>query len=314
MDAAMLLLQNSGRQAEALRQEVGLLWELTAGNVWSTQTDADAASGKAVPSGAVAAEISSIGGKTTEQSGEQVSAAVVRVESLGKNRYDQASAFSDTTKFTIEDGVITGTATNFLGVLVRVPADLAGKTLTFSAWMKTETTTNLRVSCQKDGAILSDGNYVNSTTQFARSAVTFTAQDGVLVNIRYGSSAGTIYVKDVQLEVSEAATDFEPYGAVDTLEIPAAVRALEGYGQSEIGGDGNVLDLADGTYTEIGHYVDGAWTPLDEPEVTDVSALLPDNMLEVRPGGTLVFVQKDGTELEVPSTVDYLIKLSEVTP
>lgn len=97
-----------------------------------------------------------------------------------------------------------------------------------------------------------------------------------------------------------------------TLEIPAAVRALEGYGQSAFGGDGNTLDLADGTYTEIGHYVDGVWTLLDTPSVTDVSSLLPNNMLTTEAGGTLTFVSEAG--LAVPNSVDYLIKLSEVTP
>lgn len=106
---------------------------------------------------------------------------------------------------------------------------------------------------------------------------------------------------------------FTPDITVATLDIPDAVRALEGYGQSEIGGSGNVLDLADGTYTEVGHYVDGVWTALDTPVTVDVSSMLPDNMLDAEAGGTLTFRQ-EGTELAVPNSVDYLIKLSEVTP
>lgn len=93
---------------------------------------------------------------------------------------------------------------------------------------------------------------------------------------------------------------------VATLDIPDAVRALEGYGQSEVGGDGNVLDLADGTYTEIGHYVDGVWTALAEPVVTDVSAMLPDNMLDTEAGGTLTFRQEGiAPYLNVASRVEY---------
>lgn len=48
------------------------------------------------------------------------------------------------------------------------------------------------------------------------------------------------------------------------------------------------------------------------PEVYDISDYLPDNMLDVEPGGSLTFVQEDDTTLEIPNSVDYLVKLSEV--
>ncbi len=52
---------------------------------------------------------------------------------------------------------------------------------------------------------------------------------------------------------------------------------------------------------------------IETPEVYDISEYLPDdNMLDTEPGGSLTFVQEDDTTLEIPNSVDYLVKLSEV--
>lgn len=91
---------------------------------------------------------------------------------------------------------------------------------------------------------------------------------------------------------------------LDTLPIHAAIQALDGYGQSEIGGNGNTLDLAARKFTKIGHYVYGVWTALETPVETDISAYLSDNSITVEAGGTLTFTQED-TELPVPSEVTY---------
>lgn len=67
IDAAMLLYAGSARTAaeqEKQQKSLDLLWKLTEGVAYETQTDTDAAYSKTVPSGAVAAEIGSIGGKT----------------------------------------------------------------------------------------------------------------------------------------------------------------------------------------------------------------------------------------------------------
>lgn len=96
--------------------------------------------------------------------------------------------------------------------------------------------------------------------------------------------------------------------ALGTLAIPAAVRALEGYGQSPVGGAGNVLDLAAMRYTEAGRYVNGAWSALETPAVADVSAYFEDNSIAVEAGGSLTFAQ-NGTEIPVPNSVTYSIAL-----
>ena len=94
------------------------------------------------------------------------------------------------------------------------------------------------------------------------------------------------------------------------VRIPASVRRLEGYGESEVGGSGNTLDLAAGTFTEIGHFVDGVWTELDEPLVTDVSEMLPDPIVPAAGGGTLTFVQTSGETLPASAEVDCFLPLS----
>ena len=99
---------------------------------------------------------------------------------------------------------------------------------------------------------------------------------------------------------------------LDVLEIPDAIQALEGYGESDIGSTGNTLDLAEKKFTENGHYVEGVWTALEEPVVTDVSAYLSDNALGVEVGGTVTFEQSNDLKVEVENEVEYLVKLEEV--
>lgn len=133
------------------------------------------------------------------------------------------------------------------------------------------------------------------------------------VSLYYYSDGNTVlnYENCGIMEGSVNVVPFSPYIEANML-IPESVRALEGYGESEVGGNGNTLNLVDGTYTEIGHYVVGVWTALAEPAVTDVAAYLADNSLEVEVGGTVTFEQSNDLKIEVPNEVEYLVKLEEV--
>lgn len=308
VDAAMLLHAGSVRTAAEQaqqRKELDLLWKLTAGVAYETQTDTDAAYQKTVPSGTVAAEIGSIGGKTVERDETPVSAKVTEVRSVGKNLFDKEHIVKVVGKYRNDQGleVTSGSDTSYTKMFVPV----SGST-TYSQSGALKASSDYQVGVYFFDA---EKNWISKSTSASKSSRTFTTPENCrYIDLQFRND--TWQPDEIQIELGSAATDYAPYHA-DTLEIPAAVRALEGYGESEIGGDGNTLNLADGTYTEIGRYVDGVWTLLDTPVVTDVSGLLAGTVLDTEAGGTLTFVQEGGTELAVPSSVEYLIKLSEVT-
>ena len=100
--------------------------------------------------------------------------------------------------------------------------------------------------------------------------------------------------------------------SLGTIAIPAEVRALEGYGQSN-GSDYNYLDFETKKFVEVGHYVNGVWTA--HAQEIDVSAYInDDNLLTVEGGGKLTFTQSNLTvNIPVPNDTEYAINLSEAT-
>lgn len=112
----------------------------------------------------------------------------------------------------------------------------------------------------------------------------------------------------VSADVKEIRTTKADTTTLDSLAIPDAIRALDGYGQSEIGGNGNTVDFVSKKYIEIGHYVGSVWTPFDEPVETDISSMFSSNGIKVEAGGSVVFTQTS-TQLQVPSSVTYFIKI-----
>lgn len=95
----------------------------------------------------------------------------------------------------------------------------------------------------------------------------------------------------------------------DILPIPEAVRALDGYGESnpDDATEYNAIKwLSNGKciYSHKGNVVDGAWVPLAKEEITDISDILPaDNLLRVQPGGTITPVNE--YSYAVPTKITY---------
>lgn len=92
---------------------------------------------------------------------------------------------------------------------------------------------------------------------------------------------------------------------VKTLTVPAAVRALTGYGQT-----GSAIAYNSGAKTWAFSY-NGVAT-----DITDLMADFENYLNEVEPGGTLTFVNSHGADygIPVPSQIDHYRNLSEVTP
>lgn len=98
-------------------------------------------------------------------------------------------------------------------------------------------------------------------------------------------------------------------GTPSTLPIPEAVRALEGYGESnpDDANEYNAIKwLSNGKciYSHKGNIVDGAWVPLAKEEITDISNILTaDNLLRVQPGGTITAINE--YNYAVPTKITY---------
>lgn len=251
--------------------------------------------------------------------GALLSAPVLAVEAVGYNMFDKSNYNGINGYFSSDTPITLGTGRK----IVYFPAE--PNTAYAATRLAVSSNERFQIGYTKvkpESGVDVYGISSAEQSQTAGNRMTITTTTGAdakyLVVWAYwsddASALDTLCVNRSQPDTSVSPHNGEsvPYHK-ETLEIPAAVRALEGYGESPVGGDGNTLNLSAGTYTEIGHYVDGVWTALDAPVVTDVSALLPDNMLGVEAGGTLTFVQADDLALEVPSSVDYLVKLSEVT-
>lgn len=111
-------------------------------------------------------------------------------------------------------------------------------------------------------------------------------------------NAGTVIHADVEDIESKDSSNT----TIQTLTIPQAIRNLEGYGQA-YDTSVNTLNLANKTFTAYGKYVDTTWTPYATPQVTDISALLPSNIIQTQSNGTLTF--NNANNLDVPTTMKY---------
>jgi hypothetical protein len=102
------------------------------------------------------------------------------------------------------------------------------------------------------------------------------------------------------------AQPYRPYFR-NTLPIPEAVRNIDGYGEGnpDNAEEYNAIICKDGKwkYSHKGDIEDNAWTPLATPEVTDISDILPDNLIGVEDGGTVSMVNEFG--YDVPNTVNF---------
>lgn len=96
------------------------------------------------------------------------------------------------------------------------------------------------------------------------------------------------------------------------FEMPAAVQALEGYGEGNPDDPNEynaVIWRDDGMriYSHKGNIIDGAWVPLATPKIIDISDLLPDdNYIGVEENGTIFMENQFGQD--VPSTIEFQLK------
>ena len=160
----------------------------------------------------------------------------VSFPAVGKNLFNTDAVYSDTSKFTINGNAVTGTASSFANTKLYIPSELVGKKLTFSAKITTGAdTTYLRSRANVGGTAINGNSIMSGSTGL--SYVTFTpTSEYDYVYFGFGSGQnGVNVISEIQLEVGESATTFEPFtntvfgGYVDlvTGEVWAAYEGIE---------------------------------------------------------------------------------------
>lgn len=146
--------------------------------------------------------------------------------SLGRtvNLFDYKNFYADTSKFTITDGVISGLNSDFNKTKYQIPEELVGKTLTFSAELKSAgTLTGIFVHGVINGSA-KEGNRVTTSDEFVKSSMTFTpTSTSDYIHISYGDGNGVIEVKNIQLEVGSKATPYDQYGYISNPDLVLTV-------------------------------------------------------------------------------------------
>lgn len=239
-----------------LQRRVDALYDLGNGVTHKFETDSKTAYQKTVPTGAKLMSVKSIGGHSEVIDGEIVSAGVTEVVEQGKNLFDYTDKIYHGANISkVENGVIytKGLTTTVLNI----PTIVGNKyTLSFKVKSNTANQGGLRWSLQ-----------TGKNTSYAHDSSLIKSEVGYVANTEYQGTvnftATTDFVSlcglatafyDVQLEESDAATDYSPFYQTE-YPIHEAIKALPGYGWSA-GTARNYVDYENKRYVQCVDSVD----------------------------------------------------------
>ena len=239
-----------------LQRRVDALYDIGQGITHRFETDSDTAYAKTVPTGAKLMSVKSIGGHSEVIDGEIVNAGTESIMQQGKNLFDYTDkTYHGANVSKVENGVIY--TKQLLTTILNIPT-IVGKKYTLSLKTKSTSTNQgiLRWSLKKgkNTAYADDSSLIKkvvgtvANTEYQETA-TFTATTDF---VSLCGLASTFY--DVQLEESDAATDYSPYYQTG-YPIPEAIRNLPGYGWSA-GTAKNYVDYENKKYYQCVNSVD----------------------------------------------------------
>lgn len=291
------------------------LLELAAeGNIYADETDSVAAYSKAIPTEALDCRIDSFGGKSMQmnQLSETPSATITASTSF---------------KFISKAATVVGNKYLYYNKCSRASDGMDDfQVYCKSAWARynVENQSNIfqatdsflyiyASAYEQFGTDVTSNTYVIDLTRIygagnepAETSDARIAELEAYVDSHPEYDAGTVISADVSaIELSDENEE------TVTKSIPAAIRALPGYGWSN-GTVCNEVDIKNKQYIQRVDGTSGEIVVLDEPIITDISDLLPEGFErfdEVYPEGSITFVQDGGTMLAVPNTETYKIKL-----
>lgn len=311
------------------------LYELTRGQAWDIATDNGYGTSKTVPAGALAVDINSINGQSVMYN------QLVNLSVFPQTFTQNGISFTVTDYGISASGTATGTAVlrgnlgssfalqaghkYFLGTC---PA--GGSSTTYAVFIGSSTGTS--------GGAFSANNDFGGGMIFTMSGAVYNPQVQIIVRagqtmsnkmfvanlydltVMFGAgnepaTAAEAIARGVPTtqeaynagQLQHAAVDLVATGD-DTLIIPEAVRALAGYGQSNLGGEANVLDFENGIYHKRGEWVNGTWTSGEED--IDISSYFDGiPVLQTEAGMSVDLDSEFGVSPK--SALTYYIKLTE---
>lgn len=257
-------------------------------------TDSSIAYSKDVPINALPyAEVSMIGGATYRSGGELISNPVTEVESVGVNLWGI--------------GDVSGTQVAHRTLNLPAGTYTIGCLVTSSDTDATQSRVNFETAGSSKAVFFNRGVWESKT---------FTVNDAIIsvafsASTSNGLSGGdTFTFKDIAIYKGNVTLPYIPYEE-NTIPIPEAVQALDGYGEGNADNPSeyNSIEWDDNGvyYRKRGKNTNEAWVPLDTPETTDISDIITlDNLFSVEGGGTVTMVNEHG--YAVPSEITYQIK------
>lgn len=293
-----------------LRAKTDALWKLSEGKSYDFVEDATEAYSKIVPTGCKFAQIEKIGGKTVARNAELVSAEVEDVKVQGANLLDPSKttpALGKPYGLTITmvgdnafhlSGVpsaeVTSAGIYAFGVAQNDQKELRGRGLKITAWAT-------------KGTIIAVWGLRSENESSLAISTKLTPGVNTDVELRFMVSTAT-------------PSAYSPY-FFNTYPIPAAVKALPGYGWGAAGNLCNeIIRRADGwDYVQrvgLPATTDG-YSALDAPTTTDITDLMTGALplMATEPGGTITMhhaLADGGLMLDVPNTVKFIRDLKEV--
>ena len=145
---------------------------------------------------------------------------VIQVKNTGKNLVNFNQLYSDTSKFTNNDGVITGSNRSFHEIKYKIPKEYIGKKLTLSGKLKMEGEVTAVFFLAYTGGNRVASNVIRTKDTFVDVKVTLNIEsEDDYFCISYGSYSGTVYAKDLQLELGDSVTEYESYKEPITTNI-----------------------------------------------------------------------------------------------
>ena len=329
------------------QRQIKALQDLNHGQTYTEEADATEAYSKAVPSGAMAVTVNKVGGRSVvlNQIGKPKDATIqnhgisATIDGTGKvvldgdNDGSQSSSFTVSNNFSLVSGrkyLVKGIGESDGVTKLRLykPSGSVSFKSEFTDFIYTaensfDNAVVLSILVSKSASVSDRELYpqcIDLTQMFGAGNEPQTVEVAYAMGVPRDYvpyNTGEIISAELQsIEIKKADTT-----SLGSINLPGALLSYladKGYGQSPIGGAGNLLDLQNKTYTQLGSFVSDEWVALEEPIVYDISSYLPDddawNFLNTEPGGSLTFVQQDdGMNLAVPQELVWAVQNSEVT-
>ena len=313
---------------------LGLLFKLTRGQAWDIAQDNTTAYQKTIPSGTHLSVLNGWGGKSI------VWNQMIPIPGTNISKTENGVTFVDNrdgtyTVYTTASGASAATSLAIPGTYTLGDPNL-GKVLVRGCPPNGSASTYGLKTEYFDPTFTDygSGGIYENTTKYIAGNVVIAVKQGTIITTPITFKPQWFYITQMFGAGNEPSTveqfralfpdDYYPYSAgetmhgdvtsialknaqqttVKTLTVPAAVRALTGYGQT-----GSAI-----TYNAA----DKSWAYTYNGTTADITDLMTgfDNYLPGEPGGTLTFVNSHGADygIPVPSQIDHYRNLSEVTP